>query len=233
MSTLGATTTTDEVLEGIDLTGRRFVDHRRLERPGRGASQGAGCPRRSDHDAGPRPCQERGRRSASGRRCPMRTCRSARSTWPDLGSASGPSPTATWPTTTPSTCLMNNAGVMACPFGHTADGFEMQFGTNHLGHFLLTALLFPAVMAGDAPRIVNLSSAGHSTQRRRPRRHQLRARRLRPVDRLRPVEDRQRPVQPVASRPATARPGCCRSRCTPAASSPTSVATSPTNSSSR
>ncbi len=58
--------------------------------------------------------------------------------------------------------LINNAGVMACPEGRTADGFEMQFGTNHLGHFLLTALLFPAVMAGDGPRIVNLSSAGHS-----------------------------------------------------------------------
>jgi NAD(P)-dependent dehydrogenase (short-subunit alcohol dehydrogenase family) len=59
--------------------------------------------------------------------------------------------------------LMNNAGVMACPLGQTADGFEMQFGTNHLGHFLLTSLLSPAVLAGDQPRIVNLSSAGHTT----------------------------------------------------------------------
>jgi NAD(P)-dependent dehydrogenase (short-subunit alcohol dehydrogenase family) len=57
--------------------------------------------------------------------------------------------------------LMNNAGVMACPFQRTVDGFEMQFGTNHLGHFLLTALLSPAVLAGDSPRIVNLSSAAH------------------------------------------------------------------------
>ncbi len=56
---------------------------------------------------------------------------------------------------------MNNAGVMACPFGHTADGFEMQFGTNHLGHFELTRLLEPAVLAGDDPRIVILSSAAH------------------------------------------------------------------------
>jgi NAD(P)-dependent dehydrogenase (short-subunit alcohol dehydrogenase family) len=57
--------------------------------------------------------------------------------------------------------LMNNAGVMACPFGHTADGFETQFGTNHLGHFELTRLLEPAVRAGDDPRIVILSSAAH------------------------------------------------------------------------
>jgi NAD(P)-dependent dehydrogenase (short-subunit alcohol dehydrogenase family) len=57
--------------------------------------------------------------------------------------------------------LINNAGVMACPFMHTADGFEMQFGTNHLGHFALTAALLPLVKAGAAPRIVNLSSRGH------------------------------------------------------------------------
>ena len=58
--------------------------------------------------------------------------------------------------------LINNAGVMACPFGHTADGFETQFGTNHLGHFLLTDLLYPALRAGERPRVVTLTSAGHS-----------------------------------------------------------------------
>ena len=58
--------------------------------------------------------------------------------------------------------LLNNAGVMACPLGRTADGFESQFGTNHLGHFLLTARLMPALTAVDAPRVVTLSSAGHS-----------------------------------------------------------------------
>jgi len=58
--------------------------------------------------------------------------------------------------------LINNAGVMACPYGRTADGFEMQFGTNHLGHFALTARLAPAILAGDEPRVVTLSSAGHS-----------------------------------------------------------------------
>ena len=57
--------------------------------------------------------------------------------------------------------LINNAGVMACPFAKTADGFEMQFGTNHVGHFLLTNLLVPLVKNGTNPRIVNLSSRGH------------------------------------------------------------------------
>ncbi len=57
---------------------------------------------------------------------------------------------------------MNNAGVMACPLSRTVDGFEKQFGTNHLGHFALTARLAPAILAGEAPRVVTLSSAGHS-----------------------------------------------------------------------
>ncbi|MCQ3811195.1 MAG: SDR family NAD(P)-dependent oxidoreductase [Acidimicrobiia bacterium] len=57
--------------------------------------------------------------------------------------------------------LINNAGVMCCPFGHTADGFEMQFGTNHLGHFALTVQLLPLLQQGDQPRVVTLSSGGH------------------------------------------------------------------------
>lgn len=57
--------------------------------------------------------------------------------------------------------LINNAGVMASPFARTADGFEMQFGTNHLGHFALTAELMPLVEQGARKRIVNLSSRAH------------------------------------------------------------------------
>jgi len=57
--------------------------------------------------------------------------------------------------------LINNAGVMATPFEHTRDGFERQFGTNHLGHFALTAELMPAIERGHLKRIVNLSSRGH------------------------------------------------------------------------
>jgi NAD(P)-dependent dehydrogenase (short-subunit alcohol dehydrogenase family) len=56
--------------------------------------------------------------------------------------------------------LIANAGIMGCPQGTTADGFETQFGTNHLGHFLLVNRILP-LMTGSPARIVTLSSAGH------------------------------------------------------------------------
>lgn len=62
--------------------------------------------------------------------------------------------------------LMNNAGVMAVDSGRTVDGFETQFGTNHLGHFALTGLLLPQLMANPSgARIVNVSSMGHRAGR--------------------------------------------------------------------
>ena len=57
--------------------------------------------------------------------------------------------------------LINNAGVMATPLGRTADGYELQFGTNHLGHFALFLGLAPLLRAASAPRVVALSSIGH------------------------------------------------------------------------
>ncbi|MEU7313385.1 oxidoreductase [Streptomyces sp. NPDC007083] len=57
--------------------------------------------------------------------------------------------------------LVNNAGVMALPYGRTADGFERQFGVNHLGHFALTGLLLERLLAAPAPRVVTLSSGLH------------------------------------------------------------------------
>lgn len=59
--------------------------------------------------------------------------------------------------------LVNNAGVMALPYGRTADGFETQFGVNHLGHFALTGLLLPRMRsAAPGARIVNVSSGFHA-----------------------------------------------------------------------
>ncbi|MCS6883176.1 MAG: oxidoreductase [Oscillochloridaceae bacterium] len=58
--------------------------------------------------------------------------------------------------------LINNAGVMATPYRRTADGFELQFGTNHLGHFALTGLLLPAILAAPGARVVTVSSMAHS-----------------------------------------------------------------------
>src|SRR5674476_1430529 len=57
--------------------------------------------------------------------------------------------------------LINNAGVMAAPHRRTTDGFELQIGTNHLGHFAWTALLWPVLNASDA-RIVTVSSHAHT-----------------------------------------------------------------------
>ncbi len=58
--------------------------------------------------------------------------------------------------------LVNNAGVMRPPhYRETRDGFELQFGTNHLGHFALTGLLLPALLAADRPRVVVVASIAH------------------------------------------------------------------------
>jgi NAD(P)-dependent dehydrogenase (short-subunit alcohol dehydrogenase family) len=57
--------------------------------------------------------------------------------------------------------VIANAGIMACPEGRTVDGFEIQFGTNYLGHFLLVNRLIPLLAAGAPSRVVCLSSAGH------------------------------------------------------------------------
>jgi NAD(P)-dependent dehydrogenase (short-subunit alcohol dehydrogenase family) len=61
--------------------------------------------------------------------------------------------------------LINNAGVMAIPRQLTADGFEMQFGTNHLGHFALTGLLLPLLLRTPNARVVTVSSTAHKPGR--------------------------------------------------------------------
>jgi NAD(P)-dependent dehydrogenase (short-subunit alcohol dehydrogenase family) len=61
--------------------------------------------------------------------------------------------------------LINNAGVMMPPYGLTADGFELQFGTNHLGHFALTGLLLPALLPVPGSRVVTVASNAHRVGR--------------------------------------------------------------------
>jgi len=62
--------------------------------------------------------------------------------------------------------LVNNAGLMAQPHRRTADGFEMQFGVNHLGHWALTARLLPALLRAPAARVVSVTSTAHHVGRR-------------------------------------------------------------------
>lgn len=63
--------------------------------------------------------------------------------------------------------LLNNAGIMAIPRRETADGFEMQLGTNHLGHFAFTGLLLDLLLATPGSRVVNVSSTAHKVGRMR------------------------------------------------------------------
>jgi NAD(P)-dependent dehydrogenase (short-subunit alcohol dehydrogenase family) len=57
--------------------------------------------------------------------------------------------------------LVNNAGIMATDFALSPEGYESQFATNHLGHFLFTNLIIDKILASSSPRIVNVSSDGH------------------------------------------------------------------------
>ena len=161
MSGFGRDTTTDEVLEGIDLSGRRFVIT--------GAASGLG--RESARALAARGASvvllarnaERAEEAVAevGAMVPGADLEPGVVDLGDLASIRAFA--AVYLAGHDAVdVLMNNAGVMACPFGRTADGFETQFGTNHLGHFLLTALLFPALRKGVAPRVVTLTSAGHS-----------------------------------------------------------------------
>ena len=60
-------------------------------------------------------------------------------------------------------CLINNAGIMACPYSKTKEGFEIQMGTNHLGHFALTGQLISLLKKTPNSRVVNVSSIAHTS----------------------------------------------------------------------
>ena len=161
MSAYGPETTTDEVLEGVDLTGRRVLITGAATGLGRETTRALAA-----HGAAVTVLARSAERAAEGVDAVAATVPGASldTGVVDLGDLSSIRAFADgWLADHDAfDVLINNAGVMACPLGRTADGFETQFGTNHLGHFLLTALLAPALLRGDAPRVVTLSSAGHS-----------------------------------------------------------------------
>ena len=161
MNIYGAETTTDEVLEGVSLQGRHFMVT--------GASSGLGEETvRALSSAGAKvtmvarnldklhAAADRIRKSV-----PTTELQTGLVDLADLSSIRSYAEEYLQEAA-PIDVLINNAGVMACPFMTTKDGFEMQFGTNHLGHFLLTNLLMPTIRSGQNPRIINLSSAGHT-----------------------------------------------------------------------
>jgi NAD(P)-dependent dehydrogenase (short-subunit alcohol dehydrogenase family) len=160
MATFGATSTTDDVLEGIDLTGKQVLVT--------GASAGLGVETtRALAAHGARvtmAVRDLGKGAAAmeqvlaavpGAQLDVRELDLA-----DLASVR--TFAAGFLEDHPSLdLLIANAGVMACPEGRTVDGFETQLGTNHLGHFLLIQLLTPALVAAGSSRVVLLSSAAH------------------------------------------------------------------------
>ena len=161
MSNFGRDTTTDEVLDGMDLTGRRVVITGAATGLGRESARAL-----AGHGASLTVLARSEERAADAAAevealVPGTTVEAGVVDLGDLATVREFAD-AYLQTHDAVDVLINNAGVMACPFGRTADGFETQFGTNHLGHFLLTDLLSPALLRGTNPRVVTLSSAGHS-----------------------------------------------------------------------
>jgi NAD(P)-dependent dehydrogenase (short-subunit alcohol dehydrogenase family) len=160
MAAFGFSTTTDDVLDGVDLSGKRFLVT--------GASTGLGeetTRSLAAHGASVTMAVrdlEKGRAAADRvREVVPEADLEVREL--DLASLDSVRAFASQFLTDHDRIdvLIDNAGVMACPQATTSDGFEMQFGTNHLGHFLLTTLLAPALVAAAPSRVVVLSSRGH------------------------------------------------------------------------
>src|SRR3981189_3609551 len=158
-TSFGAMSTTDEVLRGIDLSGKRVLVT--------GVSAGLGVESaralaahgaevigaaRDLSKAQAATEQVRTQASSGGSlhlvRLDLASLDSVRRCADELDAAGKPFDV-----------IIANAGVMACPKGTTADGFETQFGTNHLGHFVLVNRIASLLKPGS--RLVNLSSAGH------------------------------------------------------------------------
>jgi len=119
---------------------------------GAGAANHPGVPQSDDRTGTPS--------AACARRAPKPNTALLPSILPiSVTSAKRPPPRSSW--RRGSTRWINNAGLMAVPFARTADGFEMQIGTNHLGHFAFTDGVLPALLAAPEPRVVSLASIAH------------------------------------------------------------------------
>ncbi|MEI9965328.1 MAG: SDR family NAD(P)-dependent oxidoreductase [Caulobacteraceae bacterium] len=155
----GATSTTDDVLDGVDLSGKRALVT--------GVSSGLGAETA-------RALAARGVKVVGAARDLDKAYRATEVAWNQASKGGGVELTtldladlasvracadAILAAGEPFDLVVANAGVMACPFGHTADGFETQFGTNHLGHFVLVNRIAPLLRPGA--RVVALSSSGH------------------------------------------------------------------------
>jgi NAD(P)-dependent dehydrogenase (short-subunit alcohol dehydrogenase family) len=157
MASFGSDSTADDVLDDIDLTGVRVVVTGTsaglgVETARAAAAHGAevvGIVR--DVDKARRNLDEVGATGVDLYQADLASLASIRA-FADAFLADGPDRIDV---------LIGNAGVMACPESATVDGFELQFGTNHLGHFLLVNRLLPLLLTGAPARIVMLSSAGH------------------------------------------------------------------------
>jgi NAD(P)-dependent dehydrogenase (short-subunit alcohol dehydrogenase family) len=153
----GAESTTDDVLDGADLSGRRVLVT--------GVSAGIGVETaralaaRGALVTGAARDLDKARRATEGVRAEVANGGSFDLVELDLASLASVRACADALEGEAFDLVIANAGVMACPFGRTADGFETQFGTNHLGHFVLVNRLASQIRPGG--RFVSLSSAGH------------------------------------------------------------------------
>ena len=155
----GATSTTDEVLEGVDLSGKRMLVT--------GVSAGLGVETARTLAAHGAQvvgvARDLNKAKAATEQVRVQAANGGGLELVELDLASLASvracADALISTGEPFDLIIANAGVMACPKGQTSDGFETQFGTNHLGHFVLVNRIVSLLKPGS--RLVNLSSAGH------------------------------------------------------------------------
>jgi NAD(P)-dependent dehydrogenase (short-subunit alcohol dehydrogenase family) len=159
-NTFGATTTTDEILSGVQLQGKRILVT--------GVSAGLGIETsralaaHGAHVLGTaRDLTKAENATVEVRKAAKANGGSLEIVALDLASLKSVRESADrlLAKSAPLDIIIANAGVMATPFGHTADGFETQFGTNHLGHFVFVNKIAPLLRAEG--RLINLSSAGH------------------------------------------------------------------------